>query len=151
MPIADDDVSMIVEGIFADLLGFEVRRRDPAEGGWEGPMLVGSVDISGAWEGTVTVDCPTELAEQTARAMFGGELSGSGDVRDAVGEVANIAGGNIKGLLPTPSHLSLPAVASSTGPTVAPASALVTEVAFDCQGLPLFVTVLRRAAAASES
>jgi chemotaxis protein CheX len=144
MLIADDDISMIVEGIFADLLGFEVRRREPAEGSWEGPMLVGSVDITGAWEGTVTVDCPAELAEQTARAMFGEELTGAGDVLDAVGEVANIAGGNIKALVPAPSQLSLPAVASSTHPTVAPASALVTEVVFDCQGLPLFVTVLRR-------
>ena len=32
------------------------------------------------------------------------------DVRDALGEITNMIGGNVKALLPTPSRLSLPTV-----------------------------------------
>ena len=145
MLIADDDVSMIMEGIFADLLGFEVRRREPAAGSWEGPMLVGTVEITGAWEGSVTVDCPAELAEQTARAMFGSEPENGAEIADALGEVTNMTGGNIKALLPGPSQLSLPAVVEGSNQQVSvPGSSLLTEVAFQCLGLPLKVTVVQR-------
>ena len=142
--VAEDDISMIVEGIFTELLGLDVQRTyEPAE--MAGRAFTGCVQITGAWDGAVTVDCPAELAHRTAAAMFGVEPESADEITDALGEVANMTGGNIKALLPGPSRLSLPAVAEGGSRLLTvPGSSLLTEVAFQCLGLPLKVTVVQR-------
>jgi chemotaxis protein CheX len=144
--VADEDIAMIVESIFTDLLGIQVQRIPGAHVLAAFDRTVsGLVQITGAWEGAVAVACPQELAHHAASAMFGGEPPGGAEVADALGEVANMAGGNIKALLPGPSRLSLPAVAEGSDLLLTvPGSSLLTEVAFQCLGLPLKVTVVQR-------
>lgn len=74
-----------------------------------------AVSVAGGWHGVVTV----EMTEQVARALSSsmldlapGEEPAEADIADAVGEIANMVGGNIKSLVPGPSTLSLPAVAA---------------------------------------
>ena len=78
------------------------------------------VQITGPWCGAVVVTCD----EPTAVALTEGLLRArppavieSEDVDDALGELANVLGGNVKSMLPAPSSLGLP----QTGP-VPPAS-----------------------------
>jgi CheY-specific phosphatase CheX len=145
--VADDDIAMIVEGIYTELLGIEIQRVAEAALGGHRRTVSGCVQITGAWEGAVTVECPEELAHRTAVAMFGGEPESGAEIADALGEVTNMAGGNIKALLPGPSQLSLPAVVEGSNQHVSvPGSSLLTEVAFECLGLPLKVTVVQRRA-----
>jgi chemotaxis protein CheX len=79
-----------------------------------------------------------------AAAMFGlsaVELTDA-EVTDAVGELTNIIGGNIKSLLPGPSRLSMPVVTISPADAVRmPAAAPVNAVWLTCEGLPLTVGV----------
>jgi CheY-specific phosphatase CheX len=70
------------------------------------------VDISGDWNGSVSVSCERTTAVGIASVMFdapGPELSGS-DVIDALGELANMAGGAVKGMLDGEKSLGLPTV-----------------------------------------
>ncbi len=71
-----------------------------------------SVSVTGAWWGHVEIRCSKTAARQAAAALFGlGDAEASNDdVTDAVGELANIIGGNVKSLLPEPCALSLPHV-----------------------------------------
>jgi chemotaxis protein CheX len=74
--------------------------------------LTGSIHISGTWNGLVSLTCSAEAATRATASMLAtppGEVDPS-DVLDVVGELVNIVGGNIKGLLPPPSDLSLPSV-----------------------------------------
>jgi hypothetical protein len=73
------------------------------------------VQITGPWCGAVVVTCD----EETARALTGCLLRArppavieAEDVEDALGELANVLGGNVKSLLPELSFLGLP----QTGP-----------------------------------
>ena len=69
--------------------------------------------VSGAWTGSVFLSCHTDVATAAAEAMFAadpGSLS-SDEVSDAVGELTNMVGGNVKSLLPAPSRLSVPTIA----------------------------------------
>jgi len=73
------------------------------------------VRITGTWRGAVVVTCE----EQTARALTECLLRARPpavlepeDVDDALGELANVLGGNVKAALPGPSTLGLP----ETGP-----------------------------------
>ena len=73
-------------------------------------LMRGSVTIEGQSHAIVTVDCSETLARLLGGAMFEAEPStlSREDVADALGEIANIIGGNIKALLPGPSRLGLP-------------------------------------------
>jgi chemotaxis protein CheX len=79
-------------------------------------LAVGAVRISGAWDGWVTLEVPVATASRVAAAMLGlaGGEPDAADVSDAVGELANIIGGNVKSLLPAP----CPVVADDIGAVV---------------------------------
>jgi chemotaxis protein CheX len=74
--------------------------------------LTGTVFISGQWNGLVSLTCSSLAATRAASLMFDADLEkvSSADVIDAVGELVNIVGGNLKGMLPSPTGLSLPSV-----------------------------------------
>ena len=81
-----------------------------------GVVLAACVQLTGAWTGAVTIQCSPRVARAAAGMMFQvdpAETSGD-DVRDALGELVNMVGGNIKALLPGPTQLSLPLVVECT-------------------------------------
>jgi chemotaxis protein CheX len=74
--------------------------------------ITGCVLVSGQWQGAVVVECSDELATRAAAIVYScpaDELTHD-EIVDAVGEFANMIGGNIKSLLPGPSTLSTPTV-----------------------------------------
>jgi len=78
--------------------------------------LTGSVYISGEWNGLVSLTCSATAATRAAAFMFATDVDevSDSDVLDAVGELVNIVGGNVKGMLPPPTGLSLPSVTDGT-------------------------------------
>jgi chemotaxis protein CheX len=77
-----------------------------------GHTMTAAVTITGGWEGAVSFTFPEPLCHRLAQDMFGltaDELT-SGEICDAIGELANIAGGNVKGMIDATCQLSLPMV-----------------------------------------
>jgi chemotaxis protein CheX len=110
------------------------------------------VHISGGWNGSVILSCPSTLGIAIAAAMFELEHDEVDDelLHDAVGEVANMIGGNVKGLVPGPSQLSLPTVATGLHTRLAvPGSHPVTRVGFrsECQPVRVVLTEVNDTAA----
>ena len=74
------------------------------------------VDIIGPWNGSVVVTCaPTTAAALTQSVLMAhppAEVDDE-DVEDALGELANVLGGNIKSVLPGEFRLGLPQVGSA--------------------------------------
>jgi chemotaxis protein CheX len=71
------------------------------------------VELSGPWTGAVVVTCGRSTAEELSRTLLqesSPEPLDTDDVVDALGELANVVGGNVKALLPAPSVLGLPGV-----------------------------------------
>jgi len=147
MQFAEEEICQLTESIWISVLGLEVRR---ATGTPELPQertLIGCVQITGAWEGAVTLHCAAGLARQAAGVMFGidPESTSVEEVQDALAELANMTGGNLKTLLPEPCHLSFPTVVEGSNYTLRiPGSRLVSQVAFECQGYPLQVTLVEK-------
>lgn len=110
-------------------------------------FVTGCVNISGAWEGTVVLDCSEDMAKQAAVVMFEMELDeiGEEEINDAVGELANMLGGNIKSLLPEPCKLSLPVVVQGNGySTNIPGSKSLAQATFLCQGQSVQAMLLQQ-------
>jgi len=110
------------------------------------------VHISGGWNGSVILSCPSTLGIAIAAAMFELEHDEVDDelLHDAVGEVANMIGGNVKGLVPGPSQLSLPTVATGIHTRLAvPGSHPVTRVGFrsECQPVRVVLAEVNEAGA----
>ncbi|MCW2856953.1 MAG: chemotaxis protein CheX [Marmoricola sp.] len=137
------DVRMVVEEVWTSFLGAE----DPLLPMAPGTLDVGwsaAVTVSGEWQGAVSVELPRSMAEEIARRMLGlddeVDSVGDDDVADAVGELVNMIGGNVKSLMPGPSALSLPVVAAGR---VARASDVIEACRLDASwaGAPLLVSV----------
>jgi chemotaxis protein CheX len=104
------------------------------------------VQITGTWEGTVAIACPVNLAKKVSAIMFGIDENQAGEeeIQDAIGELANMTGGNIKSLLPEPCYLSLPAVAFTDHGLRVPGSELVTQINFACDDNLFMVSLLKK-------
>lgn len=143
MPVTDDDIREITDAVWLATLGLPVE--DDAVAFDEGRRLTGCVVISGAWEGAVTVEVSAALARRAAAVMFDVEEADLDDeeVRDALGELTNMTGGNIKTLVGGMSRLSIPAVTEGHDYTVSiPGATIVNTVKLGCLSEPLRVTVL---------
>lgn len=137
---SEDVVSEMTRIVWSTMLGLEAVQGGEAA---EAAAFVTSVDISGAWEGTVSISFTRSLAQKVTAAMLAsGEADATlAEVSDVIGELANMVGGNVKGLFPGPCALSIPRVepASAAGPLGSG-----SRLWFECGGQPFSVTVLER-------
>ena len=147
MQFLEQEILEITEATWQSMLGLDIQVShasipQPVDG-----SLTGQVSISGAWNGTVLLQGSEMLARSAAGVIFSKEpgVVTEEDQQDAVYELSNIIVGNIKSLLPEPCQLSLPTVTpSSSELVVVPDHERVSELLFDCQGEPMYVTVWKK-------
>jgi chemotaxis protein CheX len=136
-------VSQVTQEIWAAMLAAD-SESPLLPGDLESKEVVAQIHISGEWNGTVCLHCSNLAARHATSTMFGlpdDDLTPA-DVQDAVGELVNVVGGNIKGLVDGPSELSLPVV-TTEGP-VPPLLGhleLAQEVRFSWMAEPVVVSV----------
>jgi chemotaxis protein CheX len=112
---------------------------------------VASVTVTGAWNGHVILELTEESAVRAARAMVASTEVAPGEVADAVGELANMIGGNLKGLVQAPSRLGLPLVVKGHVEPTAGRDVLFSCTAdFDWVGQPVRVSVREHAPTGTE-
>lgn len=144
----DEEISNFTQSIWQSTLSLEVKRTDtPFQANGNQNTLAGSVQITGEWKGSVIIHCSKNLAQKAAAIMFSEkeEDTSMEDIKDALGELANMTGGNIKSLLPEPCYLSLPAVAVTDHDIHVPGSKQVVNLTFECENIPFMVTMVKKA------
>ncbi|HLY18997.1 MAG TPA: chemotaxis protein CheX [Bryobacteraceae bacterium] len=106
-----NDLANIVQSVFQTMMDTEV---EAAEGpGARFPAAItAAVHFAGEWRGATLVECGTEEARHFAARFMGIPVPGAidDDVRDVMGELANMVAGNLKSLLPRGVELSMPSV-----------------------------------------
>jgi chemotaxis protein CheX len=116
MPLTHTDFEELVMSVWNVFDERGLRAADAAiEHSNADPTVSALVQLTGASHGVVRIDCHSRAAWDLAVSMFGTSADelGAEDVHDAVGEFVNILGGNIKGLFPPDSTLSLPVIVDS--------------------------------------
>ena len=108
----------------------------------------GHIDIGGSWSGRVEISTSLVAARRIAAALFGlgADTLEQSEVLDALGELVNVVGGNIKSILPAPTSLTIPRVADSSGEWRFSAL-LEREIALTWNGEPIVVRVWSTGAA----
>lgn len=102
------------------------------------PLVMAGVEIRGVQVLMVEILAHEHLTETIAEAMFAadrGSLSHA-EIRDAFGEVANMIGGNVKGLLGEDANQSLPFVSEVTGDDLTDYLPRISTT-FECCGYPM--------------
>lgn len=139
----------LTERIWKTVLGLDLHPETTGSRPLSGPCLTGCVQLTGDWEGAVTLSCPMALGRHIAAIVFGlpADLTTASDVRDALGELANMTGGNLKAVLSDQCRLSLPVVAEGSDPApLVPGTRSLCEAAFECRGHVVRVAVWQRGA-----
>ena len=105
------DLSSIVVDVFRTMLNMEVEPKGHGQPHSEG-SITAAVHFVGEWKGAVLLRITSEQA-CTLAARFIPVRSPAqfdDDVRDAIGELANMIAGNLKSVLPPGVALSMPSV-----------------------------------------
>lgn len=141
--IDEQTLQGIIEFVWSTLLAEELSAREPAP---IDDAVYAAISIGGQWTATLEVRVSQQLARRFAAQLLdldAAELLEE-DVDDALGELANVVGGNVKGLLDDggAATLSLPIV-SRTQPTVA-GGQLTATCAFDATGEPMIWQLFER-------
>jgi chemotaxis protein CheX len=136
------------EQIWASMLGITISTSELSEAFTQGGGYIGAcVQLVGAWQGAVQLDCTLALARRAAISFQGKEAADASldQIRDTVGELANMAAGSVKALLPQPTHISLPSVADgdSYDFTVRKGRVLL-QCPFACEGERLLISLIER-------
>ena len=134
----------IVESVFSTMMGLEVS---PTDAPWSpsGNRLTSSVYLTGEWNGAVLFDCNPRQACQFAGRILSMDPPEivDDDVRDVLGELANMIGGNMKCGMTTGVSLSMPTVMEGRDYDMRICGSQVLErVAFQCAEGHFWVTVL---------
>lgn len=113
---AEADVNELTRSVFLSVIGVDAEPLSHGHTDSEG--LTFTVDVTGEWSGSIHFSVERELALELARRMLERDDVDESDIVDAMKEVANMIGGNVKGLVPGPSRLSLPRESKSPPPFV---------------------------------
>ena len=147
------EVEEIARDVWSSLLGLTVTAA-AAPVACPEEVVTAVVTVTGDVLGAVSVQTSGAGARQVAAAMFmmGADEVGPAEVADAMGELTNVVGGNVKTLLPGSNRLSLPVV---LGDAVADPRDLTTpalaEVYLTCGEEPVLIALHRLSAPESVS
>ena len=123
-----DDLARVVESVFQTMIDLEVAVSDAP---WtQSPdTITAAVHFAGDWRGAALVECDARQACQFATRFMGIALPAAidDDVRDAMGELANMVAGNLKSVLPHGVGLSMPSVVEGSDYTLRVCGAKAVE------------------------
>jgi chemotaxis protein CheX len=107
----DAPIAQIAQDVFQTMLDYPVSPSEE-ESAKKTDAVTAAIFLAGTWQGAVILECSQAQAFVfTARLMKITEPTGmDDDVRDALGEIINMIGGNMKSILPTGVSLSIPSV-----------------------------------------
>jgi chemotaxis protein CheX len=146
MQFAETEICRIATEIWSSVLGLPLQRREAFDLPQGAPLLTGRIEIRGAWEGAVAMQCSLTFARTATSRMLRlkAREAAEEEIRDAIGELANILGGNVKEFLPAPSQISLPEVTDGDVDSLQrPNGRLLSRLDFSCEGHPIRVAVVQ--------
>lgn len=140
-----EDIEQIAASVFSTMLGLEFQTRTASRAYPASPnTLTASVQLDGVWRGAVLLHCLEEQAREFAARFLGmpPPESVDDDVRDVLGELANMIAGNLKCTLRPGIRLSIPSVVNGSIPSLRDAGNVICELGFNTEGGPFWLCAL---------
>lgn len=143
MPVDVSTMNQILCNVFEQMLDLSIATEQAEIPALQQQRLLASIRITGGDEELMVLEAPLSTAQRIAETMFAadpGTLSDE-EIRDAVGEIVNMIGGNVKGTYNRESALSLPCVWSEPGEVPVDASEFneAHVIHFAVEGCPVLI------------
>jgi chemotaxis protein CheX len=136
-------IAQIVESVFDAMIGLRLEETSTA---WfpAADRLTAAVHLSGEWNGALMLECTRRQACCLAGRFLSMAPAAAVDdvVRDVLGELANMIGGNLKSILVRGIHLSMPAVVDGEYSYRVCGSEIRDQLAFESEIGTFWVTIL---------
>jgi chemotaxis protein CheX len=142
--VSQSTVVEIVESIFATMMEIDVFVSDSPLC-VTGDRMTATVYLEGEWNGAVSLECNRTQACQFAGRFLSMDPPDAvdDDVRDALGELVNMIGGNVKSVMSKDVRLSMPSVIDGNNYELRICGSHTRDVsAFQFFGGTFWVTVL---------
>jgi len=139
-PVTPHDLQVFGEEVLTAFL-LEQEHHGPAQPDGDAGWVHASIAVTGGWSGHITLDVTRTGADVLTRRMLLSDEVSHDDVTDAVGELVNVLGGNVKGLLLEESALGLPQVHTYDEPAPRRAAVEVCHAELVWAGHPVDVRV----------
>jgi chemotaxis protein CheX len=136
----------VAQEIFSTMLAIETWPVERAPGHEQAHTVVGAIHFAGPWKGVLLLECqPLQAAAFTAKLMgIAPPDNVDDDVRDAIGEVANMLAGNLKSILPSGTALSAHTVVEGSSFTMKVGGGNDSlRIEFDSSAGPFSVTLVQ--------
>jgi len=142
--IVPSELAQIVGSVFETMLGLEAGEYGTP---WfpSADRLTAVVHLAGVWNGAVLLECDRGQACRFAGRFLSMDPPEAVDdvVRDMLGELANMIGGNMKCVMSRGIRLSMPSVVDGSDYCMRVCGAVVrVRLAFQCAEGPFWITVL---------
>lgn len=153
MNLHETEIMQIIQTIWSSVLSLQCERSVEPPAVAPGSVAA-CVQITGAWKGAVVLACSEGFASKAAAIMFSmpDENATLTDKQDAVAELSNMIGGNLKGLLSGGEgcQLSLPAVVAGADYNArVPGSRVMQSIGLRSAGHDITVAILEKVPAAN--
>lgn len=140
-----EDLEQIAAAVFSTMLGLDFQALNspqqcpPAPG-----ALTATIRLEGSWQGEVLLHCMEPQAKEFAARFLGTPAPDSvnDDVRDVLGELANMIAGNLKCTLRPGIRLSSPRVEDGAGCSLHIGGTVICELSFQTEGGPFWVSAV---------
>ena len=138
------ELAEVVQSVFFTMMGLETEELVlPWTSGHE--RLTSAVHLAGDWCGAVLLECDRSQACQFARRFLSEPETPAGVndvVRDVLGELANMIGGNLKCVLARGTKLSMPSVVDGDYSLRVCGAVVRDRLAFRCDEGTFWIVVL---------
>ncbi len=138
-------VEQIVQSIFATMMNMRISAT-VLTADQTREWMTSWVRLEGDWNGAVSFECDREQACYLAAQFMAIDPADTedSDIRDVLGELANMIGGNLKAIVAKNTRLSLPSVVEGRSSEIVPRGCEVSDrIGFSLEGGGHFwVTVL---------
>ena len=140
--LEQDHIHQLADRIWESMFGDGLEPLETEAPSDDARFLTGCVQLTGAWEGAAVVRCSYKLAAHLASVMFGSEELATEEVRDSLGELANLTAGAVQAMMPSPSELSPPSVVEGRDyKLILPRCAVMRQAYFRFQDEPFNIVV----------
>lgn len=142
--IEASELSQIVASVFETMMGLEVWC-DEADWTPGTDRMTATVHLTGDWNGALLVECDQRQACILAGRFLSMEVPETVDdvVRDVLGEIANMVGGNLKCIMTSGIRLSMPTVVDGSSYAMRICGSDVCErLSFACEAGRFWITAL---------
>ena len=142
--VQPSEVIQVVQSVFETMMSLTVNQ-DGTPWFPSPDRLTSALHLAGDWNGAVLVECSRSQACRFAGRFLSQDPPASvdDDVRDVLGELANMIGGNLKCVLTRGIRLSMPSVVDGSDYSMRVCGAEIRErITLGCDEGPFWVTVL---------